>query len=372
MSRDGDTPATPDNSGVIDLTDDVDYNEADKDASRDDASQGRTGLELPLLAPISAAFDRDTSSKQRPFEIRLCARLPPPRVIPLARGGPGSKPDGMILLWPQWLSNSCASTLSALLVQGHEHQVQQRRIRETAAAAGTSAVNERSASNLTEPAFQFEFEQRPVVMWGKEVMQPRLVAFTNKRNQPIIYTGRSVPSQPWPALFDDIASAIRHTAAATLGLSADRLKPALSTLSGEMLQTLQGASPVALDPQCTSMVLPIEERFAFDSAHINWYRNGDDYIGKHTDEDLQLWGPQPVIASLTLGATRDFIVTSRKGALPPNTPPQRIEVALPPGSLLLMTGGMQEFWNHEVPKRKGVPNSRFNITFRRMVSAKQA
>ncbi len=94
----------------------------------------------------------------------------------------------------------------------------------------------------------------------------------------------------------------------------------------------------------------------FNSVLLNWYRDGEDYLNWHADNENEL-GINPVIGSVNFGETRDFII--RK-----NDKSQKIKIPLKHGTLLLMSGEMQHFWQHSVPKRKKVKDVRFNLTFR--------
>lgn len=95
----------------------------------------------------------------------------------------------------------------------------------------------------------------------------------------------------------------------------------------------------------------------YNSVLANLYRNGLDHMGWHADDEAEL-GPAPWIASLSLGAARDFCL-GRKGA-------NRIvlRLALPHNSLLLMAPALQRHWQHALPVRKRVDAARLNLTFR--------
>lgn len=95
----------------------------------------------------------------------------------------------------------------------------------------------------------------------------------------------------------------------------------------------------------------------FNSVLMNWYRNGEDYLNWHTDDEPEL-GKNPMIASVNFGETRDFQVRHK------DDHQLKCTVPLQHGSLLIMSGEMQHFWEHAVPKRKKVQHSRFNLTFR--------
>ncbi len=96
----------------------------------------------------------------------------------------------------------------------------------------------------------------------------------------------------------------------------------------------------------------------FNSALLNHYRSGQDSNGWHADNEPEL-GPDPIVASLSLGAARDF-------RLRHNVSRQTHSIRLEHGSLLIMHEGMQTHWQHCVPKRAQA-DSRINLTFRRIV-----
>lgn len=95
----------------------------------------------------------------------------------------------------------------------------------------------------------------------------------------------------------------------------------------------------------------------FNSVLLNWYRNGEDYLNWHADDEKEL-GKNPVIASVNFGESRDFIIRRNDDQL------KKITIPLNHGSLLIMRGELQHFWQHSIPKRKRVTGSRFNLTFR--------
>jgi len=104
----------------------------------------------------------------------------------------------------------------------------------------------------------------------------------------------------------------------------------------------------------------IEEvaQVTFNSMLLNWYRDGEDYINWHADDEKEL-GINPVIGSVNFGATRDFIIRR-------NDKSKKISIPLKHGTLLIMRGELQHHWQHSVPKRKKVKNIRFNLTFRQI------
>jgi len=94
----------------------------------------------------------------------------------------------------------------------------------------------------------------------------------------------------------------------------------------------------------------------YNSVLLNYYRDGQDSNGWHSDDEPEL-GRNPAIASLSLGAPRDFHLRHKSGNF------KRESINLEHGSLLLMTGTTQHYWQHHIPKRaKAGP--RLNLTFR--------
>ncbi|MEN5116591.1 alpha-ketoglutarate-dependent dioxygenase AlkB [Luteimonas sp. TWI662] len=103
---------------------------------------------------------------------------------------------------------------------------------------------------------------------------------------------------------------------------------------------------------------------AFDSVLANLYRDGRDAMGWHSDDEPEL-GPRPVIASLSLGATRRFLLKARD--TPPGQPPARLALDLAHGSLLVMRGDTQARYRHALPRTARPVGPRINLTFRRIL-----
>jgi alkylated DNA repair dioxygenase AlkB len=95
----------------------------------------------------------------------------------------------------------------------------------------------------------------------------------------------------------------------------------------------------------------------FTHALLNLYRNGKDSVSWHRDKERS-WGPEPVIASLSLGAARTFQFRNYKD--------KKIvrNLELTAGSLLIMKGLTQRYWEHQVAKTNKRIGVRLNITFR--------
>lgn len=95
----------------------------------------------------------------------------------------------------------------------------------------------------------------------------------------------------------------------------------------------------------------------FNSVLLNLYRHGRDSMGWHSDDERSL-GPEPVIASLSFGATRRFRLKHKEH------PELAIGLDLPPGSCLIMAGALQHHWRHALPKTAKPVEPRVNLTFR--------
>lgn len=101
----------------------------------------------------------------------------------------------------------------------------------------------------------------------------------------------------------------------------------------------------------------------FNSVLLNQYRNGNDSVAWHSDDEPEL-GEDPVIASLSLGASRKFELRSRS-----QTNLDKIEILLNSGDLLIMGRGSQKNWQHQLPKMRKVKETRINLTFRNILTS---
>ena len=101
---------------------------------------------------------------------------------------------------------------------------------------------------------------------------------------------------------------------------------------------------------------------SFNSVLVNYYRDGNDSVAWHCDNEPEL-GVNPLIASLSLGETRRF---SLRG--PVNADAKTFHIDLAGGSLLIMAGQTQTLWRHQLAKTKKPVGPRINLTFRQIVS----
>ncbi len=97
---------------------------------------------------------------------------------------------------------------------------------------------------------------------------------------------------------------------------------------------------------------------SFNSVLANYYRDGRDAMGWHSDDEPEL-GPAPTIASLSFGACRRFVMAPRH-----KPDKRRVVFELSHGSLLIMQGDCQKLWRHALPKSARVLQPRLNLTFR--------
>lgn len=126
-------------------------------------------------------------------------------------------------------------------------------------------------------------------------------------------------------------------------------------------------SGIELDPlPFNSTLISIKQdmevlaKCTFNSLLANLYRNGDDSVGWHSDDEKEL-GKNPIIASVSLGATRRFSLKPKHDRrLKP------IHLELSAGDVLIMAGETQHHWQHQVPKTKKSPGPRINLTFRKI------
>ncbi len=102
---------------------------------------------------------------------------------------------------------------------------------------------------------------------------------------------------------------------------------------------------------------PFSAFSSFNSVLLNWYRDGNDSVAWHSDAEEEL-GQNPTIASVSFGETRRFLLRRI------DNHDEKIEISLNNGSLLIMRGEVQHFWQHSIPKQRNITQLRVNLTFR--------
>ena len=121
--------------------------------------------------------------------------------------------------------------------------------------------------------------------------------------------------------------------------------------------------PNPFTPDLFSILAQIETEIQekFNAVLINLYRNGNDSNGWHSDDEKEL-GENPGIASVSFGAQRYFHLKNK------NNLKETFKLTLEHGSLLLMAGATQHYWQHQLPKTKMVQDPRINLTFRKIIA----
>jgi len=161
---------------------------------------------------------------------------------------------------------------------------------------------------------ELEWRQQEITLFGRRVMQPRLIAWYGDSHAVYAYSGLTLCPLPW--------------------------HPVLLEMK-ERLEALTGAQ--------------------FNSTLANAYRDGRDSMGWHSDDEKEL-GPAPLIASVSLGAERRFLVRSRNR--PAGTRAASRGLPLGHGSLLLMRGDSQRRFQHSLPRTRRPTGLRINLTYR--------
>lgn len=158
-----------------------------------------------------------------------------------------------------------------------------------------------------------EWQQDWITLFGRSLPLPRLTAWYGDPGTSYTYSGITMNPLPWNQTLLD-------------------LKQKVDQVSGVM----------------------------FNSVLLNFYRNGNDSMGWHSDDEPEL-GLNPVIGSLSFGDTRRFMLRHRSDKS------LKHQIELTSGSFLLMRGATQHCWHHQIPKTKCSTSPRINLTFRVIV-----
>lgn len=163
-----------------------------------------------------------------------------------------------------------------------------------------------------------KWQQREMNMYGRKVLQPRLTAWYGDRDRSYVYSGIKNVPMPWTDLLRELKRRIED---------------------------------------CTDE--------SFNSVLLNYYRDNNDSMGFHSDDEREL-GPDPTIASLSLGDKRNFLFKhkSRKDL-------DLVTVPLFSGSVLLMRGATQRNYMHAINREKRPCGPRINLTFRRVYNSEE-
>lgn len=161
---------------------------------------------------------------------------------------------------------------------------------------------------------EVSWRSEQIVVWGKKVVQPRLIAWYGDTGRSYAYSGIQLVPMPWTPILFDIKARVERVV----------------------------DSP-------------------FNTVLLNYYRDNKDSMGFHSDDEPEL-GRRPVIASLSLGAERTFIMKHKT-----SNEVRPVRLRLTSGSVLLMRGDTQRYWKHGIPKESRLCGPRINLTFRRIV-----
>lgn len=168
--------------------------------------------------------------------------------------------------------------------------------------------------------------------WPNDMVLARLVAETAWREETVVVYGK------------------RH------------LQPRLSAWHGNKAYRYSGLSlaPLPFTPLLDSIRLAAQDATgqAYNSVLLNYYRDGRDSMGMHSDDEPEL-GPAPAIASVSFGATRTFILRHKASK-------ETLKLPLSDGSLLFMAGCLQANWMHGINKTAKSVGARLNLTFRKI------
>lgn len=166
---------------------------------------------------------------------------------------------------------------------------------------------------LSELIRETPWRSEEITVWGKKHLQPRLTAWYGDEGQNYTYSGILMNPVPWTQTLLELRELV--------------------------------------ESKCDEV---------FNSVLLNYYRDGHDSMGFHSDDEPEL-GPKPTIASLSLGESRLFAFKRkcRSDAL-------LVNIELASGSLLLMKGVTQRNWKHGIAKTSRPLGPRVNLTFRRI------
>jgi len=161
---------------------------------------------------------------------------------------------------------------------------------------------------------ELPWRQNLLHMFGREIPEPRLVAWLGEPDASYSYSGINLDPTPWTPTITELRKICSALAEAE-----------------------------------------------FNSVLANLYRDGNDSVDWHSDDEPEL-GKEPVIASMSLGAARRFDLRHRVSG-------ETVRVEIPPGSVVVMSGRCQAEWVHRVAKTKRSVGPRINLTFRTIRAA---
>jgi alkylated DNA repair dioxygenase AlkB len=158
---------------------------------------------------------------------------------------------------------------------------------------------------------EVDWLEKEIILFGKKIMQPRLVSFYGDQNVSYKYSGQTINALPWISLLRGLKEKVE-----------------------------------------------LASNTSFNSCLLNYYRDGNDSMGWHQDNEKEL-GENPIIASVSFGGQRVFKLKHIDLEI-------KKDIVLTNGSLLIMAGSTQHFYKHAILKTKKSVLPRINLTFRQI------
>ncbi|MDC6367745.1 MULTISPECIES: alpha-ketoglutarate-dependent dioxygenase AlkB family protein [Flavobacteriaceae] len=179
----------------------------------------------------------------------------------------------------------------------------------------------------------------------------------------IIYYPNFFSTEKAGVLFDILKRTIPWQQDSITLFGKTHLQPRLTALYGNNEKSYSYSNITMHPKEFTVELLQIkaaiekQANVAFTTCLLNYYRSGKDSNGWHSDDEKEL-GKNPVIASVSFGAERFFHLRHK------NDKTQKHKLLLEHGSLLIMQGPTQHFWQHQIAKTAKPIGERINLTFR--------
>lgn len=121
--------------------------------------------------------------------------------------------------------------------------------------------------------------------------------------------------------------------------------------------TLHKSKPIPIIFNC--LIEYFNKRYSrnYNMVLVNWYRDGNDCIGFHSDSEKQI-KPNTEIITISIGEPRDFVIKNLE---------IKKTITMENNTFITMGGACQTELKHAVPPRKSVMNERISITLREFI-----
>jgi len=173
--------------------------------------------------------------------------------------------------------------------------------------------DEQNRKYLNELLHKIEWTNENLIMFGKEIITKRKVGFYAGQHIQYTYSNKTKKGLAWTPILLEIK---------------------------QMVTSYTGAN--------------------YNACLLNLYHDGNEGMGWHSDDEREIV-PNSSIASLSIGAERKFSLKHKASK-------ESLSIVLENGSLLEMSGSIQQNWLHSLPKSKKIMDARINLTFRQMLS----